>query len=101
MQSLAETLGVTEHVTSPTFTIMKGYETKNALFQNLVHMDAYRIDDESELGPLRFREILATPHTLFCIEWAEKIKGELPTSVIHLTLTVVDENTRSAHISYS
>ncbi len=101
VQSLAHTLGVTEHVTSPTFTIMKGYETTDEVFQNLIHMDAYRIDDESELTPLRFSEILATPQTLFCIEWAEKIVGALPANIMHITLQVVDENTRTAHLSYS
>ena len=101
VQSLAHTLGVTEHVTSPTFTIMKGYETSDDTFQNLIHMDAYRVDDESELAPLRFNDILKTPGTLFCIEWAEKIAGSLPTNIIHLTLNVVDENTRTAHLSHS
>jgi tRNA threonylcarbamoyladenosine biosynthesis protein TsaE len=101
VQSLAHALGVTEHVTSPTFTIMKGYETTDDVFHNVIHMDAYRIDDESELAPLRFNDILQTPQTLFCIEWAEKIKQSLPADVIHLTLEVVDENTRTAHLSYS
>jgi tRNA threonylcarbamoyladenosine biosynthesis protein TsaE len=101
VQSLAHTLGVTEHVTSPTFTIMKGYETTDEVFQNLIHMDAYRIDDESELAPLRFGDILQAPGTLFCIEWAEKIATALPANIIHLTLNVVDENTRTVHLSYS
>ncbi len=101
VQSLAHMLGVTEHVTSPTFTIMKGYETTSEVFQNLIHMDAYRIDDESELAPLRFNDILQAPGTLFCIEWAEKIAQALPANIIHLTLQVVDENTRTAHLSYS
>lgn len=99
VQSLAATLGVKEHVTSPTFTIMKGYETTDGVFQTLIHMDAYRIDDDSELVPLRFNEILQTPHTLFCIEWAEKISTVLPPHIIHISLTVVDENTRTAHLS--
>ena len=36
-------------------------------------MDAYRLESISEIGPLRLSEIFATPHTLVCIEWAEKI----------------------------
>jgi tRNA threonylcarbamoyladenosine biosynthesis protein TsaE len=99
VQALGKSLGVTEQITSPTFTIMKGYETTSADFEHLIHMDAYRIDDIAELGPLRFSEILATPKTLFCIEWAEKIKEALPVSVINLTLAVADENTRTVHIA--
>lgn len=99
VQTLGKALGVTEQITSPTFTIMKGYETTDADFEHLIHMDAYRLEDISELAPLRFSEILATPKTLFCIEWAERIKDALPSRVINLWLSTVDENTRSAHIT--
>lgn len=99
VQALGKALGVSEQITSPTFTIMKGYETTDGEFEHLIHMDAYRIDDSAELGPLRFSEILATPKTLFCIEWAEKIKEALPAGVINVSLSVLDETTRSAHIT--
>ena len=101
VQTLGQLLGVSEQITSPTFTIMKGYETTDATFTTLIHMDAYRIDDISELGPLRFAEILNTPNTLFCIEWAEKIKRALPVKVINLTLDLADETTRTATLSSS
>jgi tRNA threonylcarbamoyladenosine biosynthesis protein TsaE len=99
VQTLGRTLGVTEQITSPTFTIMKGYETADADFEHLIHMDAYRLEDISELAPLRFSEILATPKTLFCIEWAERIKDALPVGVINITLAVADETTRTVHIA--
>jgi tRNA threonylcarbamoyladenosine biosynthesis protein TsaE len=94
VQLLAKTLGVTEVVTSPTFTIMKGYELPPGQnFERLIHMDAYRIDDLAELTPLRFSEFLAMPKTLFCIEWAEKIEPALPADVIkiHINHTQGDE----------
>lgn len=99
VQTLGKALGITEQITSPTFTIMKGYETTDVDFEHLIHMDAYRLDDISELTPLRFSEILATPKTLFCIEWAERIKEALPTGVINIYLEVADEVTRTVHIS--
>lgn len=99
VQTLGKLLGIAEHITSPTFTIMKSYETTDSVFQRLIHMDAYRIDELSELTPLRFDELLTTPDTLFCIEWAEKIKEALPDGVIHVSLAVVSENTRTVHIS--
>jgi tRNA threonylcarbamoyladenosine biosynthesis protein TsaE len=98
VQSLGNVLGVTEQITSPTFTIMKGYETVSQDFEHLVHMDAYRIEELSELGPLRFADILATPKTLFCIEWAEKISEALPAEVLNISLTVASEDTRNVHI---
>lgn len=98
VQSLGKVLGVGEQITSPTFTIMKGYETTSEEFEHLVHMDAYRIEELSELGPLRFADILATPKTLFCIEWAEKIAEALPVTVLNISLTVAAEDTRNIHI---
>jgi tRNA threonylcarbamoyladenosine biosynthesis protein TsaE len=101
VQALGRALGVAEQITSPTFTIMKGYETTDTDFTHLIHMDAYRIDDSTELGPLRFSEVLAAPQTLFCIEWAERIVEALPQNLIQIYLTVATEDTRNIRISSS
>ncbi len=98
-QALGRVLGISEDITSPTFTIMKGYETGDNIFSHLVHMDAYRIESEDELRPLRFHEIVNTPKTLMVIEWAELIKGALPERTLHLTLSIKDETTRIATLS--
>jgi tRNA threonylcarbamoyladenosine biosynthesis protein TsaE len=100
-QALGRLLGVAEPIVSPTFTIMKGYETTDDVFTHLIHMDAYRIDELSELGPLRFSELLVTPQTLFVIEWAERIKEALPQKTLNLTLEVASETTRTATLSRS
>lgn len=100
-QTLGRHLGVRESIVSPTFTIMKGYETSDDTFSHLIHMDAYRIDELSELAPLRFADILHTPKTLFVIEWAEKIAEALPPHILNLTLTVESETTRTATLSRS
>lgn len=78
VQTLARELGVAEAVTSPTFTIMRRYETTDRRWQQLVHIDAYRIDDLTELAPLKFDEILVESTTLICIEWATQIQEALP-----------------------
>jgi tRNA threonylcarbamoyladenosine biosynthesis protein TsaE len=85
-QVIARELGVTESVQSPTFTIMRRYATKHPVFKELVHMDAYRIETLDELAPLRFKEMLAMPNTLICIEWGERIETALPDHTIHLSI---------------
>ncbi|MEN9920912.1 MAG: hypothetical protein RL538_805 [Candidatus Parcubacteria bacterium] len=97
-KALGQALGVAEEITSPTFTIMKGYETTDDIFTHLVHMDAYRIEDEDELRPLRFAEILDTPKTLVVVEWARLVAGAIPPVALHLTFSVEDENTRTVQI---
>ena len=102
VQFLAKSLGVTEVVTSPTFTIMKGYELPtDQSFKRLIHMDAYRIDDLVELAPLRFNEMLAMPKTLFCIEWAEKISQALPESVIKIQINHIKGEEREVVVSWA
>jgi tRNA threonylcarbamoyladenosine biosynthesis protein TsaE len=100
VQSLAKELGVEDIVTSPTYTILKQYETgEGSKFECLIHMDAYRLDSVDELEPLRFDEFLNKPNTLLCIEWAEKIKEVLPKDTIFISLNIIDENTREIVVS--
>jgi tRNA threonylcarbamoyladenosine biosynthesis protein TsaE len=91
VQQLAKYLGVTEPVTSPTFTILKRYETNDKKFTTLFHMDAYRLESEAELEPLQFSELFDLPNTIICIEWAEKIQSALPAETHYFQLAI-DEN---------
>lgn len=95
VQALARELGITEVVTSPTFVIMKFYETTNSVFTNLIHIDAYRILDVSELAALNFSNVLQSPHTLVCIEWPERIQSALPKQSNALSLEVKADGSRT------
>jgi tRNA threonylcarbamoyladenosine biosynthesis protein TsaE len=99
VQSIAESLGVTDSVTSPTFVVMKQYETQNDTFTELVHIDAYRIDDADEMRPLGFTALLMRPEILMCIEWAERIESLLPPQTIAITLTQHHDGTRTLIIN--
>ncbi len=90
-QTLAATLGVAEAVTSPTFVIMKGYELSGQPFDQLIHIDAYRVEQSDELCVLGFAELLQRPRTLVVIEWAEKVADLLPDSTIDLTFAINNE----------
>lgn len=87
-QELAKTLGISEAVTSPTFVIMKKYSTNDGHFQTLVHIDAYRLEDEAELEVLGFKDELISPRNLIVIEWPEKVSGLVPKDAIGLRLTI-------------
>lgn len=91
VQALAKTLGITEEVTSPTFVIMKQYDTraKNTDFLTMVHIDAYRIEDPKEMEVLGFAELLKTPRQLICIEWAENIEKLLPRNYIDIKIEII------------
>jgi tRNA threonylcarbamoyladenosine biosynthesis protein TsaE len=86
VQGLALGLGVTEHVTSPTFAIYSVYRGK---VSSLVHLDAYRLEKEAQLEALLLDEFLVSPWCL-AVEWPEKTGAWLPVNAWHLTLSIVD-----------
>ncbi len=91
VQALASALQVQEAVTSPTFVIMKQYPLVHQPFTQLVHIDAYRIEDIDEMRVLGFEELLREKGTIMCIEWAEHIEELLPPETIHLSLDIHGE----------
>ncbi len=93
MQVVARMLGVTEVVVSPTFVVMKHYvlPTENSVFTDLYHLDAYRIEDEDEMRPLGFSELLALPRALIAIEWAERIASLLPENTTKLSFHITGD----------
>lgn len=103
VQGVAWALGVTESVTSPTFVLQKSY----ALSQNptsftvLLHIDAYRLEGELTLAPLRFSESYAEPASLIMLEWPERVAAELPQADVHIELAVLPDNTRSITYTYA
>ncbi|MCB9811526.1 tRNA (adenosine(37)-N6)-threonylcarbamoyltransferase complex ATPase subunit type 1 TsaE [Candidatus Nomurabacteria bacterium] len=97
VQALAASLGIAETVTSPTFLIMRSYKTTAG--RNLVHIDAYRVEAESELTVLGFEELLHHPENIICIEWAERIAGLLPKHTLQLTFALASDGVRTVTIS--
>lgn len=96
-QAFANAFGITETVTSPTFVVMKRYPIRNERFNTLVHVDLYRIDDVSELVPLRFAEEMANPKNLVVVEWPERAPGMIPVGAVPISIAVGSNETRTIH----
>ena len=94
-QAIARKLGVKESVISPTFVIMKIYDTKHAAYTQLVHIDAYRLNSSTELERLGWRELIADPKNLILVEWPEKVPEAIPKSARRVALAHENEETRS------
>ena len=90
VKKLAQILGVAEEVTSPTFVIMKMYETKNANFPRLVHMDAYRLERREELQALAFEALVTDKRNLIMIEWPENIGWQDFPPDLHIHFAIQD-----------
>lgn len=99
-QALAATLGVEDHVTSPTFVLEKIYALpEGGAFTRLAHIDAYRLKSGSELGALGFDALMQDPKTLIVLEWPEMVADTLPPASVSIRLTVRDDASRT--ISYA
>lgn len=94
-KALASSLGVSETVTSPTFVIEKIYKLpKDAKFQQLIHIDTYRLEKADELGILGFDKIKSDPKNLIIIEWPEKVEDLLPKNYHKIYFEFIDDTTR-------
>ena len=94
VQGLAQALGVTDNVNSPTFVLMKVYPTKKGAIKQLVHIDTYRLSGPDDLLAIGLADYLGQPDTVVVIEWAEKIRSLLPDSTREIALVNINETTR-------
>jgi len=90
IKSLCENLGVTEPVTSPTFSIVNEYQGRDS---KIYHFDFYRLKNESEALDLGYEEYFYSGAYCF-IEWPEKIPNLLPTHYVRVKLEVTGDNSR-------
>ena len=74
-RGVARGLGITEAVTSPTFTVAQEYRRPNGEY--LYHLDMYRITDENAALAFGIDEFLFRPNAITLVEWPEQIAGLL------------------------
>lgn len=92
---LAQHMGISDHVTSPTFVLQKTYPAPHTVFSALTHVDAYRLENAAELKKIGWDRTLAMPHTLVVIEWPERVEGALPEDAVVLHFEWVNDTTRA------
>jgi len=73
-QGFAKGLGITEPISSPTFTILEEYESGRVPFY---HFDVYRISDPEEMFEIGFDDYI-NGDGVCLIEWANLIEDILP-----------------------
>lgn len=82
-KGIAESLGIEETITSPTFTLISEYEGKMPLY----HMDVYRLDSCEDFINLGVEDLMYG-NGVSIIEWSERVREELPQFTITLRLEV-------------
>ena len=87
---LAEILGVSTSVTSPTFILRSDYETEDLVFSNISHFDAYRLDSEDEILTAGWKEVLSEQGVLIILEWPERVSRHVPEDAFPVVIKAVD-----------
>ena len=101
VKGIAHGLGITQDVTSPTFTLIHEYGGGRL---PLVHIDLYRLDSIGQalaIGIEDYLHVVPDPRGrgVTVIEWAEKIEPVLPERARRIRLELLGENTRRIEVA--
>lgn len=81
-QGVARGLGITEPISSPTFTIIQEYEEGRLPFY---HFDVYRIGDIEEMEEIGYEDYFYG-EGICLVEWANLIEELIPEDAVHVMI---------------
>ena len=91
VRGMARGLGITQRVTSPTFTIVNEYEGGRL---PLFHFDLYRLESRDELEDIGYWELLEGDGVSF-IEWGNKFPQSAPLDYLEVRIDQENYNMRT------
>lgn len=91
IKELSAVLGVIETTSSPTFSVINEYHTKND--DPVYHFDFYRLKNEVEALDMGIDDYLHSGNWCF-IEWGEKIQNLIPHEHSEITITLISDGKR-------
>ena len=97
-QGLADGLGVSDQITSPTYTILKVYPLLANKKDQLIHIDCYRINKREDAESVGLIEFLNDKSSIKVIEWPERIENILPKNAIKIHFKQININERDINV---
>ena len=97
IKALCEALGVSEVVTSPTFSIVNEYRSDET-GELIYHFDFYRIKKLDEVYDMGYEDYFYSGALCF-IEWPELVEEVLPGDAVKVTIEEMEDGTRSIQLS--
>ena len=86
---LAAGLGVEEQVVSPSFVLVRQYDSG---FMPVVHVDVYRLGSLNEFADLDIYEL--AEDGVLVIEWGDAVEQSIPDDHLRIDFQVEDDETR-------
>lgn len=96
IKELVKQLGSNDNVSSPTFSLVNEYHTKNE--EKIYHFDFYRINDEEEALDMGVEEYFYSGKWCL-IEWPNKIKNLVPLKSVSVLITINENQTRTIQLT--
>lgn len=90
-QGIAEGLGITGAVRSPTFTLVNEYQEGRL---PLYHIDLYRLSGDSDIATIGLDDYF-DEEGIVVVEWPEKGQTWLPTDALHIYITHLSDDARA------
>ena len=106
-KGVAQALGITNNITSPTYTLLHEYPYQLSKYHGtFYHLDTWRLSDVAELESSLHLSKLLKPGNIVVIEWAGKAKSYLDQykkeyPLLLIDIKELDENTRTIQYSLS
>lgn len=97
VKQLCAVLGVTDTVTSPTFSLINEYHTEE--IGPVYHFDVYRIKKIEEVMDIGYETYFYSGQYVF-IEWPEMITELLPEKYVNIMIRELDGGSREIRLNY-
>ena len=91
INALCRQLGVTENVTSPTYSIIQEYSAYN--HSVIYHIDLYRIKNKEEAIEAGIEDCIYS-NEICMVEWPEKAPLIFPDETVYVTFEILSEKKR-------
>ena len=100
VKGIARGLGITETVTSPTYTIITEHTARlGGQTIPLYHIDAYRLNSDDDFLSTGAGELIGG-QGITVIEWSERVPGSIPHNAITVEIEITGPFERKLVISY-
>jgi tRNA threonylcarbamoyladenosine biosynthesis protein TsaE len=94
-KGIALGLGITENITSPTYTIINEYQ--NGSSPALYHIDAYRLNCDKDFEDIGGDDIINSDG-ISIIEWSDRLSKSIPENSIMIRMEITSPLSRAIKI---
>ena len=95
IKEIVKQLGISDNVSSPTFSLVNEYNSKKG--DKVFHFDFYRIEREEEAMDMGIEEYFYS-NSMCLVEWPNKVENLLPLKSVTITITANSDQQRTIEL---